>query len=234
VSVALVADPFGEYDVEYLNECFGDVVIPFKQHFITDLSRAPETYVHPHHRRNARKAMRELRVEECTAPIEFLDDWVGLYDVLVGRHNIVGIPAFSRESFAKQLTVPGVAAMRAVRDRVTEGMLLWYVQGRVAYYHLGAYSQRGYEMLASFALFSHAIDYFAQQGLRWINLGGAAGAERAGSDGLSRFKEGWATGFRTAYFCGRIFDRLKYDKITEARKIPQTNYFPAYRFGEFS
>jgi hypothetical protein len=233
VSVALVTDPFGEYDVGYLNECFGDVVVPFKQHYITDLRCDPETYIHPHHRRNARKALRELRVEQCTAPVEFLDDWIKLYEVLVERHHIVGIPAFSRNAFAKQLTVPGVAMLRAVRDDVTDGMLLWYVQGQVANYHLGAYSQRGYEMLASFALFSHAIEYFRQQGLRWMNLGGAAGIDQSRAGGLNRFKQGWATGTRTAYFCGRVFDRQRYDMITDALKIPPTNYFPAYRLGEF-
>ncbi|PYS84869.1 MAG: hypothetical protein DMF67_03065 [Acidobacteria bacterium] len=209
------------------------MVVPFKQHFVVDLSRAPEEFVHAHHRRNARKALRELRVEECANPAEFLDDWVALYGVLVERHGIAGVAAFSRESFAGQLAVPGVAALRAVRDGETLGMLLWYVQGEVAYYHLGAYSERGYELLASFALFSHAIDYFRRRGLRWLNLGGGAGAEGGSASGLSRFKRGWATGVRTAYFCGRVLDRGRYEEIVRAKKIPPTSYFPAYRLGEF-
>lgn len=209
------------------------MVAPFKQHFVVDLSRATEEFVGAHHRRNARKALRELSVEECADPAEFLDDWIALYEVLVRRHGIGGIAAFSRDAFAKQLTVPGIVALRAVRDTETEGMLLWYVQGEVAYYHLGAYSERGYEMLASFALFSRALDYFRRRGLRWLNLGSGAGAERGGPSGLSRFKQGWATGVRTAYFCGHIFDREKYDEIVRVKKILPTSYFPAYRQGEF-
>jgi len=234
VSIALVADPFGEYDAARLEDCFGEVVVPFKQHFVVDLSRAPEEFVHAHHRRNARKALRELRVEECANPAEFLDDWVALYGVLVERHGIAGVAAFSRESFAGQLAVPGVAALRAVRDGETLGMLLWYVQGDAAYYHLGAYSDRGYDLGASFALFNYSIEYFAQHGPVWLCLGGAAGTETAGTSGLTRFKQGWSTGIRTTYFCGRIFDERKYCELVRAQDMPATKYFPAYRVGEFS
>ena len=232
VSVAMVVDPFGEYDEADLRDCFGDVVLPFKQHFVIDLGAPAESFVSAHHRRNARKALREVGVEECAAPAAHLDDWVALYRVLTERHGIEGPAAFSRESFARQLRVPGVAAFRAVRDGETVGMLLWYVQGERAYYHLGAYSPRGYELRASFALFSRSIEEFARRGLRWLDLGGGAGVGGAAA-GLSRFKEGWATGVRMAYFCGRIFDRARYEEIVRARGVPPTRYFPAYRLGEF-
>jgi hypothetical protein len=39
VSLALVTDPFGEYDEGYLRRCFKYLVIPFKDHFIVDLRR---------------------------------------------------------------------------------------------------------------------------------------------------------------------------------------------------
>jgi hypothetical protein len=233
VSLALVADPFGDYDEAYLKECFREVAVPFKQHFVVDLSRPPEEFVSPHHRRNARRAAAEVGVEECARPADYLDEWHALYAVLAARHAIGGVAAFSKESFAKQLEVPGVAAVRAVRDGATVGMLLWYVQGDVAYYHLGAYSERGYELRASFALFRHSIELFARRGLRWLNLGAGAGAAPGAESGLSRFKQGWATDTRTAYFCGRIFDEKKYHEIVRARDVPATKYFPAYRLGEF-
>jgi hypothetical protein len=113
-------------------------------------------------------------------------------------------------------------------------MLLWYVQHEVGYYHLGAYNQRGYALQASFGLFWRAIDYFATKGLRWLNLGAGAGTETPTDSGLSKFKRGWATGTRTAYFCGRIFDPVTYREITEAGGCTATDYFPAYRQGEFS
>jgi hypothetical protein len=232
VSLSVVTDPFGDYDEPYLKECFGDVVVPFKQHFVADLGRPPESYVHPHHRRNARKALRELQVEACADPPAALDAWAALYEVLVERHGVKGIAAFSRESFAGQLAVPGLTAFRAVHGGATVGMLLWYAQGEVAYYHLGAYSPRGYELRASFALFSYATEYFAGRGLRWLNLGAGAGAA-GGASGLSRFKEGWSNATRTAYFCGRVLDPEKYREIVAAKGAPPTSYFPAYRLGEF-
>jgi len=233
VCLSVVTDPFGEYDPAFLQRCFRDVVIPFKEHFIIDLSRPLETFAHPHHRRNARKALRELQIEKCACPADFLDSWTVLYRDLVTRHAISGITAFSRESFAGQLRVPGIVAFRAIHNDVTVGMLLWYEQGNRAYYHLGAYSLLGYDLGASFALFDFSIQYFAEHGFVWLNLGAGAGAGVSGDSGLTRFKRGWSTGLRTAYFCGRVFDQTKYQEIVNVRHVPPTNYFPAYRLGEF-
>jgi hypothetical protein len=233
VSLVLVTDPFGEYDLPYLNTCFEDMVRPFKNHFVVDLTLPAHDYVSPHHRRYAHKALREIRVEDCENPADFLDSWLGLYRTLIGRHRISGIGAFSKASFAKQLAVPGMVALRAVYDGEAVGMLLWYVQGPVAYYHLGAYSPRGYELRASFALFWFATEYFAARGLKWLNLGAGAGIKDDGRDGLSRFKKGWSTGTRPAYLCGRVFDRPAYKKLTTETNLTGTRYFPVYRAGEF-
>ncbi len=233
VCLSLVTDPFGEYDPDFLRQCFPDLAVPFKQHFVVDLSQPLESFARPHHLRNARKASTAIRVEHCAHPAEFLDDWIILYDTLVKRHGITGIAAFSPESFAKQFAVPGLVAFRAVHDETTAGMLLWYVQGNIAYYHLGAYSALGYDLRASFALFSYAIEFFTERGLCWLNLGGGAGVDGGQQTGLGRFKEGWSTGVRTAYLCGRIFDRHKYDEIMNAKGSPATSYFPGYRAGEF-
>jgi hypothetical protein len=234
VSLAIVADPFGGYSPAYLQQCFQDVVIPFKEHFVVDLRSPADTFVSEHHRRNARKALQRIGVEQCIDPNQFLHDWLELYGYLIGRHEISGITAFSRQVFQHQLRVPGLVAFRAEHEGATVGMLLWYVQDEVGYYHLGAYNQKGYALKASFALFWQSIDYFAAKGLRWLNLGAGAGAETATDSGLSRFKRGWATGNRTAYFCGRIFDRATYGEITRASGCTVTDYFPAYRRGEFS
>lgn len=235
VCLSVVTDPFGEYDSGYLRQCFRNVVKPFKEHFVVDLHQSPETFVHPHHQRNARRALRNLEIERCATPAHFLEDWMALYGTLIVRHHIKGIAAFSEASFARQLNVPGIVAFRAVHNNATVGMVLWYAQENRAYYHLGAYSARGYELRASFALFSCSIKYFAAQGLDWLNLGAGAGAGAGatGESGLSRFKQGWSTGCRTAYFCGRIFNQAKYDELVRGRRLPPNDYFPAYRAGEF-
>lgn len=233
VSLALVTDPFGEYSPDYLNRCFKDVVIPFKDHFIVDLGCPLDTFVSSHHRRYARKALQDVQIERCQNPTQFNDEWVNLYATLIGRHNIKGILAFSRLAFAKQLKVSGLVMFRAIYREATVGMTLWYIQKEVGYYHLAASSDAGYELRASFALFWSAMEYFAAQGLLWLNLGAGAGIKDNGTDGLSRFKRGWSTGTRTAYFCGRILDPERYAEIVKAKGVTPTDYFPAYRKGEF-
>jgi hypothetical protein len=232
VCLSLVTDPFGKYEIEKLQRCFPDLLAPFKQHFVIDLSRAPETFVNSHHRRNARKAFSKVTVEKCVNPPDILDDWIDLYQTLIQRRCITGIAKFSRESFARQLTVPGIVVFRAVYDESIVGMLLWYEQGNQAHFHLGAYNASGYELGASFALFDYSIKYFAQRKFEWLSLGSGAGLGRSEESGLSRFKQGWSTGIRTAYLCGRIFEHEKYEEILKTRS-PRTKYFPAYRAGEF-
>jgi hypothetical protein len=235
VSVAVVADPFGNHDPELLRKCFPTLFTPFKEHLVTDLSRLPESFVAAQHRRKARKALERLDVQRCEDAMLFLNDWIELYANLIKRHDIRGLTAFSAGSFKAQLAVPGISMFRASYKNETVGITLWYTDGEVAYYHLGAYSERGYEWEASFALFWSALHYFSSRGLKWLNLGAGAGLANANRvDGLTRFKRGWATGTRTAYFCGRIFDEAKYDEAMSARNITASDYFPAYRKGEFA
>jgi Acetyltransferase (GNAT) domain len=234
VTLALVADPFGEHDPAYLRACFPDLVVPFKEHMVIDLSRTPGSFVDAHHRRNARKALERVNVELCADATVFADEWSNLYANLVERHGIRGIAAFSASSFRKQLTVPGLAMFRAVYGDETVGITLWYTDRGVAYYHLGAYTDAGYHTGASFALFWRVIEHFSAEGLHWINLGAGPGSSAEHQeDGLTRFKRGWATGTRTAFCCGRIFDHKRYAESVRAVGIAESEYFPAYRTGEF-
>jgi lipid II:glycine glycyltransferase (peptidoglycan interpeptide bridge formation enzyme) len=121
---------------------------------------------------------------------------------------------------------------RAVVRGNTVGAHLWYLHGEIAHSHLAAFSPLGYELMASYALYWFAIEYFADK-VSWLNLGAGAGVESEGSDGLSRFKKGWATETRTAFFCGHVFNKAKYAEIVKAKRAGQTSYFPAYRKGEF-
>lgn len=233
VSLAVVTDPFGDYTLDLLTESFSDICRPFKEHFVVDLSEHPESFVSSHHLRNVRKGLRNVEVDFCDNPVQFHRDWIRLYDILIERHQITGMTSFSHESFLKQLKTPGIYACRAEREGQVVGMILWYVQDQVAYYHLGAYNDVGYKKFASFALFWKSIEHFRHLGLRWLSLGAGAGVTADSTDGLSRFKAGWSTGTRTAFFCGRIFQPDLYKTITLEKELSNTQYFPAYRAGEF-
>lgn len=231
VAVSLVADPFGDWTPDALRRCFPDALVRFKDHFVTELGADPLGHVHAHHKRNVARARREVEVEVLRDAPAFADEWDVLYRDLVARHDIRSVAAFSRQSLAAQLAVPGMVVLRASSGGATVGATLWYVQDDVAYYHLAAYTEAGYAHRASFALFAAAFELFAERGLSWASLGAGAGAASDGEDGLSRFKRGWATGTRPAWFGGRVLQRETYDRLSATR---DTNWFPAYRQGEFA
>ena len=233
ISLAVVSDPFGNYDREYLERCFTDVCFPYKQHFVTDLSESPETFISSHHLKYVNKSLNKIGVEICESPTDFLNDWIELYGNLVKKHNIKGMSAFSRQSFTQQFLVPGIVVFRAYYQNQTIGMILCYVQGENVYCHLGSYNALGYKYMASYAIVWTIIQHFADRGLKYVNIGAGAGIKGNAADGLNKFKQGWSNCTRTAYFCGRIFDRDKYADILRVKEIPKTDYFPAYRQGEF-
>lgn len=231
VSVALVTDPLGNYDEPLLRCCF-DRVVKFKEHFIADLTQPVNELAPKYHRKHARRAVRDVTVEVLPQPLDGLDDWHRLYAHLVERHEIKGLRAFSRASFAAQLGVPGIVVFRAAVGALAVGMHLWYVQEDAAYSHLSAYSDAGYDLRVSYALNWAANEHFAGK-VRWLVLGAAAGKTAEAAGGLTEYKRGWSTGVRQVYFGGLTLDPVQYEALTRARGAPATEYFPAYRQGEF-
>lgn len=231
VSLALVTNPFGDFTVDQLQANF-DVCIRFKEHYVTDLSKPFKMSVHKDHRYKARKALRDVSIERCDNPQEYLLEWVNLYEHLISRHKITGIRAFSKEAFRQLLQVPGVELFIARHKNEIIGAQIWLVQDKIGYVHLTAMNQLGYKFSASYALRWIAMSYFADQ-LEWIDHGAGTGLKQ-NEDGLTRFKKRWASETRPTYFCGRILDQEKYDEICRKTGLTNTDYFPAYRDGEFA
>jgi hypothetical protein len=228
VSATAVTDPLGDYDEALLRSSF-DRITPYKDHFVAEMTGPPETFVTKSHRQNARRALRNIEVEVCVDPMEYIDDWIALFAVLTKRHGIAGLQAFSRESFAHQLSAPGMVVFRASMDGETVGLDLWYEDGDVAQGHLVAFNDNGYANRASYATKWTLLHYFADR-VRWVNFGGVAGVDAAASSGLEHFKRGWSNTTRKSYLCGRIFDDASYQELT--RDLTDTTFFPAYRAGE--
>ena len=232
LTLVFVTDPFADVDTAYLESC-SDLIKPFKHHYIVDLSHPLENSVNKHHRYYARKSLREIEVEVCHEPSRYVGEWIRLYDNLVKKHNIRGIKAFSPECFHKQLNTPGmVLFVGKLREEVV-GAYLVAMHNDVAYSHLSAFSFVGYQNRAAYGIRWTALEYLTGQKIRYVDMGGAAGLEENPTDGLSQFKQGWSNLTRTTYLCGRIFDRAKYLAICEQNGVQDTNYFPAYRRGEF-
>jgi hypothetical protein len=232
ISLTLVTDPFGGFTEDDLRRSF-DSVLPYKRHYVTDLSIWNERAMPRSHKRNLAKSLSRVRVETCPEPFRLSNEWIHMYEHLSVRHHITGLTAFSRASLEKQLQVPGLIMFKASVNEEVVGLHLWYVQGDYGYGHLGATSVRGYESMASYALYRHAIEHMRGQ-VRWLDLGSVPGVSNARRHGLSLFKAGWSTGDRWAFLCGRIFQRERYATLVRERGISTTTYFPAYRLGEFT
>lgn len=230
VTLALVPDPFGDYEREYLKSCL-DFVRPYKHHYIVMLNSPIEKIVSKHHRYYARRALKSVKVDVVSQPELFVDEWDKLYEYLIQRHNLAGIKAFSRKAFEDQLRIPGIVVLQAKTEDTTVGAHLWFQQDNIAYSHLAAFTPRGYDLMASYALYWFAIEYFSPH-FEFLDLGAGSGIE-AKQDGLSKFKRGWSTDTKVTYFCGKIFDQEKYNLIINTLDIKATNYFPAYRAGEY-
>jgi len=230
VSLSIVADPFGAPSPEVLQRSF-DLVRPFKEHYVTEVRQGVDAIASAHHRKYARRALRDLVIEPVSDPLRYLDEWVELYADLSATHRLSGIRAFSRAAFQRQLSMAGLVMFRASRERRTAGLHLWLRRGDVAYGHLGVTNAMGNQFAAAYGLYWFALAWFAQH-VHWLHLGGSAGVNRVESDGLAAFKRGWATDTRTAYVCGRCFDRVKYDEIVRVKNLDPGQFFPAYRAGE--
>jgi hypothetical protein len=226
VSLVLVTDPFGGFELEDLGRHFDDVRA-FKPHYVIDLTVAPERIASRHHRYYARRALRELEIERQSRPAELLDEWTALYGVLVERKKLRGIQAFSRDAFATQLKLPGTVMLVAKLDGALVGADWYYVNGPVAYGHLAAFTPEGYRVNASYALQWRAIELLAELGVRWLDIGGAPGVAEQPDDGLRRFKKGWSTDTRPTYIATRVLDRRRYEELS--RGVATNGYFPAYR-----
>lgn len=234
VSVVLVPDPFAPIEIETFSRWF-DRVLPYKTHHVVDLARLDRGRLPQHHRRNLAKAERAVAVERSAAPEQWLDDWVELYAGLARRHGVSGQRAFSRESFRQQFAVPGLALYTAMAEGRLVGLHLWYRQGEVAFYHLGAMNDAGRLLSASYASFWQAMQEFRDAGVRWLDLGGSAGLGTPGElGGLERFKSGWANDSRVALLCGKVLDRRRYDALCSTMPAAGPDYFPLYRRGEFA
>lgn len=231
VSLALVVDPFSGLGETELRGLFDQVRL-FKEHFVAELGPPVEALANKHHRYYARQALKAVEVRAVERPLDHLDEWCDLYAELIRRHELRGIKAFNREAFAMHLAIPGMVMLRAADAQGAVGMHLWYLQGDVAYSHLAAFNERGYDTMAAYALYWHAISWFTGK-VKYLNFGAGAGVSTDATDGLTRFKRGWANASRPVWFCGRVFDRESYDRLSAERAPAGTAYFPAYRAGEF-
>ena len=225
ISVSLVTEPFAEIKKD-LSKTF-NIFIPFKEHFIVDY-RLKISFTTHHQKEISRSIKKGVEIELCINPLSYIDQWHDLYNILINRHNIRKSICFSKSLFINQFKVPGIVVFRAIKDLKTIGMTLWFVSNNNAYYHLAAYSDKGYQTSCSYALMDYALNYFNKKGITQVTLGAGAGLTQDKHDGLSRFKSGWSNYTKKTYFGGKILNLDEYTNIVNTSKS-HPSFFPAYR-----
>lgn len=230
ISLSFVVPPFSKIDTDNYQTYF-DKFIPYKDHFILDFSIPLERSISSSRRKDARRALRKLDIDLQVSPNIDHKEWANLYLNLIERHQVTGIRTFSLCCFEKQLAIPNVYYFRALHKGEPVGGNLYIVQGNIVYFHLSAFSDEGYDLDASYAIMWIALQYFSNK-MRYMNLGGSVQSED-GSQGLDQFKKGWSSGTQKSYFCGKILDQEKYKTLVEKNGTQNSDWFPAYRQGDF-
>lgn len=231
ISVTLVIPPLVQFPMEEFHNYF-DRFIPYKDHYLLDLTLPLDQVISKGRRKDARRALRNLVVDVVSAPDIDPLEWYGLYQNLVSRHDIKGIRAFSENSFRSQVSIPGMHFFRAFFEGRLVGGSLYQEQDSVVYFHLSAFYDEGYDLDAAYAVKWTALQYFSSK-VRWMNLGGSTTSASGEFSGLDRFKKGWSNETAKSFFCGKILNPALYAEIAEKRFSSAASWFPAYRAGDY-
>lgn len=228
VSAVFVTDPFCE------REASGELSAltlcrPYKTHYIVDTASPWRENLTKHHRQELRYAEREkVTVNIFPADASYGETFWNLYRVLIARHGITGIQALSKTIVEAQCALNGVIIVEAsnAEDAVI-GSSIWFHDACNAHIHLHAQSPEGYKKRVGYLIYKAALDHFTQRECQ-VDLGGGAGLADDASDGLARFKRGFANRRAKTLLCGQILQPGLYAELAGAR-AESSEFFPAYR-----
>ena len=243
VALAAVPDPlYGPDEAELRRQA--DVYRRLKTHYLLDRDAGPFAPTR-HHRQEIRRADRRCTVEAVGLGA-VMPDWLDLYARLSDRRGIGPAARLPEAHFEWLARDPQAVTLVARVDGSAAAISIWLSDGEVAHNHLGASSNAGYRVGASYALYAAAIDRFA--GHRALDFGGMPGLVDDPAHGLARFKRGFANAERSTVLAGFVLDRARYDRAVaqaaegqvaegqvaegeaaEAQAAPVADFFPAYR-----
>ena len=225
VTLTLVTDPFTPLSPSQLAAIF-PICRPLHDHWIIDLTSPAQ--LSNHHRRKLRQT-RTPRIVAGPPTADLATGWAQIYAHLVAKKHITDARAFSAESLAAQLRVPGAQVVTAWDGGTLLGVDLYYLDRGRAFAHLSAYAPQGYAASVSYPMLAAAMDHLRPLADA-IDLGGAP-AGPAGP-GIAQFKAGWTPMTRPSFLCGKVLDTAAF--ATLAPGADAEGWFPAYRSGEYS
>ncbi|MFO0891952.1 MAG: hypothetical protein U0790_22810 [Isosphaeraceae bacterium] len=194
-SVTILTDPVWCPPLDSLQSTFA-VCRPLKPAYIMD--RSIGSTIRKRHRNRINNANRLCRVHQVGFA-EYIDEWWNIYSRLVDRKDIAETQRVPRESWETIAELPGLVSFAAFEGGTLLAISLWIRYRDAAGGHFTACTDRGYEILASYACYARALSYFHD--CRLINFGGRTGVVESETDGLAEFKRGFANVTRTSYLC---------------------------------
>jgi len=222
VSVVVVADDRLRPDMPAMAAAF-DFVRPFKSHHLHDPALGLLAYG-KHHRYELKRALGRVEVREI-ALAEHLPAWTALYRELAARHGLAGLHTFPAAHHEALARLPGVRAFAAFAEGRLISAHLFVHQDGYAVSHLAASSAEGYAAGAAYAVNDLALRTLGDGAV--VNLGGGAGVTDDPTDGLVRFKSGFANTTAQAWLAGKVLDAAAYERLSAG--FARDGFFPAYR-----
>ncbi len=206
-----------------------------------DLTR-PEEEQLGDYRNNHRRDIRRARQEgmTCDEDLDFsqIESFRRLYEETMDRTGAADYYYFSPQYYADLKSELGDAArlwLSRQDGQIVSGALFLVTDG-IVQYHLGGTASRFQELHGGIKLiFDEVRSWGAQNGLRWLHLGGGLGAD---ADSLFDFKAGFSNTrfeFHTARAvlhpqAYRTLVRQKTQWLSDQEMIVRDiRYFPAYR-----
>ncbi len=219
-----VLNPWIEFNNSYE---FFDRAFRYKFHYFVELDEKNIwDKLHSTHKRKIKSSLKHIKVT-IEKPENVAEKWVELYENLIKKHNIKGLTKFSPSILKKFLLVPGSKIYSAYVQGDLSGLAVFYELNSIVYYHLAAYSDKAYQVSASYGLFWEAINNFREK-FSILHLGGVS--DSGNTDGLKFFKAGWGSNTIPVYFLAKILNRAKFTEtvcISKSEHIK--DFFPPYR-----
>ena len=207
------------------------VLRPFKTHLLSRLGAAAldgtDFMPSRHHRREARRARRSVEVEVQKAAEADLDEWMRLWSSIEQRKRPAGMAAASRATYAAQLALAGAVMMWARVEGQPVAAQVVLVTPDVVQVHAAVSDPRGRECRAMFALDNTLLDMFAGSTCT-IHWGGVPGRTDA-TDGLWKYKAGWANDAAPATLLGAVLDPETYVLLGGQLPVDAAAWFPLHR-----
>lgn len=193
-SVSLVTDPMCSPSQSLMEAAFGSCR-PFNENYLIDRELG-RMRLHKRHRKMIGGAKKLCSVDRgALRPL--LERWWTLQQS--SREIRTPVDSIPAKYFQMLAGLEGVEVIAAHYENEIVTMTIWLRFKDVLYYIDGASNQTGLAISAPYANFAYVIDQYVD--CRYVFLGGAADFRGPRSDGLARFKRGFANASVRDYLC---------------------------------